>query len=52
MVILVCRCFAGIAVWRLVALNEGGDAMYVTYSDLIQIGILVVAVISMFVRRK
>lgn len=52
MVILVCRYSAGIAVWRLVTLNLGGDAMYVTYSDLIQIGILIVAVIALFIRRK
>lgn len=32
---------------------KGGDAMnYVTYSDLIQIGILIVAVIALFIRRK
>ena len=31
----------------------GGDAMnYVTYTDLIQIGILIVAVIALFMHRK
>ena len=35
------------------SLKKGGDAMnYVTYTDLIQIGILIVAVIAMFMHRK
>ena len=34
--------------WRLVTLCEGGDAMnYVTYSDLIQIGLLIVAIVAL-----
>ena len=27
---------------------KGGDAMYVTYSDLIQIGLLIVAIVALF----
>lgn len=37
-----------IAVWRLVTLCKGGDAMYVTYSDLIQKGMLIVAIIALY----
>ena len=35
------------------SLKKGGGAMnYVTYTDLIQIGILIVAVIALFMHRK
>jgi len=34
--------------WRLVTLCKGGDAMnYVTYQDLIQIGLFIVAIVAL-----
>ena len=47
-------CYAenrGLSLGGSVTLCKGGDAMCVTYSDLVQIGILIVALISLFQNR-
>ena len=47
-------CYAGnrgLSLGGSVTLCKGGDAMYVTYSDLIQLGILVIALISLYQNR-
>ena len=47
-------CYAenrGLSLGGSVTLCKGGDAMCVTYSDFIQIGILVVALISLYQNR-
>ena len=44
-------CYAenrGLSLGGSVTLCKGGDAMCVTYSDLVQIGILIVALISLY----
>ena len=47
-------CYAenrGLSLGGSVTLCKGGDAMCVTYSDLVQIGILIVALISLYQNR-
>ena len=47
----VRRSIKGLSLGGSVTLCKGGDAMCVTYSDLVQIGILIVALISLYQNR-